>query len=62
MKMYSPHKNDSHLILVDYGDNQLTLRIQDKGNTVTCFFILLSLFFIHMSLLILFSLQSVSSF
>ena len=27
-------KNDSHLILVDYGDDQFTLRIQDKGNTV----------------------------
>ena len=26
--------NDSHLILADYGDDQLTLRIQDKGNIV----------------------------
>ena len=34
--MYSPHKKkDSHLILADYGDDQFTLRIQDKGNTVT---------------------------
>ena len=28
-------KNDSHLILADYGDDQFTLRIQDKRNTVT---------------------------
>ena len=35
MKMYSLHKkNDSHLILADYGDDQFTLRIQDKGNIV----------------------------
>ena len=35
MKMYSLHKkNDSHLILADYGDDQFTLRIQDKGNVV----------------------------
>ena len=27
-------KNDSHLILADYGDDQFTLRIQDKGNIV----------------------------
>ena len=27
-------KNDSHLILADYGDDQFTLRIQDKGNVV----------------------------
>ena len=27
-------KNDSHLILVDYGHDQFTLRIQDKGNIV----------------------------
>ena len=32
--MYSLHKNDLHLILVDYGDDQFTLRIQDKGNIV----------------------------
>ena len=31
-----PHKkNYSHPILVDYGDNQFTFRIQDKGNTGT---------------------------
>ena len=36
MKMYSPPKNDSHPILVDYGDDQLTLRITDKRTTVTC--------------------------
>ena len=35
MKMYSLHKkNDSHLILVDYGDDQFTPRIQDKRNIV----------------------------
>ena len=28
------HKNDSHLILVDYRDDLFTLRIQDKGNIV----------------------------
>ena len=34
MKMYFLHKkNDSHLILADYGD-EFTLRIQDKGNVV----------------------------
>ena len=27
-------KNDSHFILVDYGDDQFTLCIQDKGNIV----------------------------
>ena len=27
-------KNDSHLTLADYGDDQFTLRIQDKGNIV----------------------------
>ena len=27
-------KNDSHLILVDYGDDQFTICIQDKGNIV----------------------------
>ena len=27
-------KHDSHLILADYGDDQFTLRIQDKGNVV----------------------------
>ena len=27
-------KNDSHLILADYGDDQFTLRIQDEGNIV----------------------------
>ena len=27
-------KNDSHLILADYGDDQFTHRIQDKGNIV----------------------------
>ena len=35
MRIYSLHKkNDSHLILADYGDDQFTLRIQDKGNIV----------------------------
>ena len=35
MKMYFLHKKkDSHLILADYGDDQITLRIQDKGNVV----------------------------
>ena len=35
MKMYSLHKKkDSHLILADYGDDQFTLRIQEKGNIV----------------------------
>ena len=28
-------KSDSHLILIDSGDDQFTLRIHDKGNTVT---------------------------
>ena len=28
-------KNDSHLNLFDYGDDQFTLRIPDQGNTVT---------------------------
>ena len=33
---YCQHQiNDSHPILIDYGDAQFTLRIQDKGNTVT---------------------------
>ena len=43
-------KNDSHLILVDYYDNQFTLRIQDKGNIV------------EYTPLDFFSFQSVSSF
>ena len=43
-------KNDSHLILADYGDDQFTLRIQDKGNVV------------KYTLLDSFSFQSVSSF
>ena len=35
MNMYSLHKkNDSHLILVVYGNDQFTLRIQIKGNSV----------------------------
>ena len=35
MKMSSlPKKNDSHLILADYGDDQFTLRIHDKGSIV----------------------------
>ena len=51
MKMYSLHeKNDSQRILADYGDDQFTLRIQDKGNTVTY------------TSLDSFSFQSVSSF
>ena len=34
--MYYGHKkNHSQPILVDYGDNQFTLRIQDKSKTVT---------------------------
>ena len=28
-------KKDSHLILVEYGDDQFALRIPDKGNIVT---------------------------
>ena len=36
MKMYCPNKkNDSHLTLVDYGDDKFKLRIQRKGNTGT---------------------------
>ena len=36
MKMYSLHKkNDSRLILVEYGDDQFTPGIQDEGNTYT---------------------------
>ena len=51
MKMSSLHKkNDSHLILADYGDDQFTLRIQDKGNIV------------RYTPLDSFSFQSVSSF
>ena len=36
MKMYFLRKKDSHFILVDYGGDQITLRIQDEGNKVTC--------------------------
>ena len=36
MKMcYLHNKNDSLPILVDYGDDQFTLRLEDKGKTVT---------------------------
>ena len=36
MKMFHSHKkNDSHLLLVNYGDDQSTLLFQDKGNNVT---------------------------
>ena len=32
--VFPTQKNDSPLILADYGDDQFTLRIQDKGNVV----------------------------
>ena len=32
---YQLKKNDSHPISIDYGDDQFTLRILDKVNTVT---------------------------
>ena len=53
MKMYSLHKKYSHLILADYGDDQFTLRIKDKGNTVT---------YTSLDFFSFFSFQSVSSF
>ena len=35
MKKFSQHKkNNSHLILADFGDDYYSLRIQDNGNTV----------------------------
>ena len=34
--MFLPtQKNDSHPIIVDYGDDQFTLRIQEKSKPVT---------------------------
>ena len=35
MKMFCPPKKNYLPNLVDYGDDQFTLRSQDKGNTVT---------------------------
>ena len=33
--MKTTHKNYSHPTLFDFGEDQFTLRIFDKGNTVT---------------------------
>ena len=36
-KVLPTQKNDCHPVLVDYDDDQFTLRSQDKGNTFTYF-------------------------